>query len=935
MRYSYRLDGLGCAHCASVIEREVQGWQDVKSANLDLMTNKLVIESDTDAQVMTERVKECVYRVESKVKVVPLAGAVAPKPVATPAPVHNGACDCGHDHHDHAHTHDGACDCGHDHHDHAHTHDGACDCGHDHHDHAHTHDGACGCAHDHHDHAHTHDGACDCGHDHHDHAHAHDGACDCGHDHHDHAHTHDGACDCGHDHHNHTHDGACDCGHDHHDHKQNHAAAASGKAAPIVGGQQYVLDGLSCAHCASVIEHEIQSWSDIKAANLDLMKNVLTIDTDVAPDVMFERVREAVAKVESGVRVSPKQADAPTKTNEKVGWFAMLMESARGESLRFVGALATLVVALFLPEGPVATACFILSYLIVGLPVLRQALRGAMGGFVFNEQMLMGVASLGAMLVGEFAEGVAVMLFYTLGEMLQEVAVNRSKRSIASLLDLRPDTVRLQTANGWEAVAPEAVAIGSLIQVQPGERIALDGTVVNGSAQLDTSAITGESRPFDVAEGDSVQSGAVNTDGVLIIRVEKVYSDSTLARILSLVEDASARKAPAEKFISRFARYYTPVVVGLALLVGVVPPLLGMGDWQTWIYRGLVFLVVSCPCALVISVPLTYFAGIGGASRQHILVKGSQYLESLAQVKQVAFDKTGTLTEGAFHVAEVQPKADLSKEDILKLAASLEQYAAHPLAEAIVKAAPGTPTAVDDYHNIAGQGIRAEMGGKTYYIGNPRLMEANGIAVDDKHLPVGTTVLLADEKRLLGIIILEDTPKEGVREAMDELRRLGVTKTAILSGDRTEVVQQLANRLHMSDVHGELLPADKIDCVETMMNTGDGTLAFVGDGINDAPVLARADVGIAMGGVGSDAAIEAADVVLMSDHPRDVVKAIKVARKTRRISLQNVIGALAFKALLLVLATVGMANMWMAVFADVGVAIICVINAMRAMGNVK
>ncbi len=841
MRYSYRLDGLSCVHCASVIEREVQGWQDVKSANLDLMTNKLVIESDTDAQVMTERVKECIYRVESKVKVVPLAGAVAPKPVATPAPVHNGACDCGHDHHDHAHTHDGACDCGHDHHGHAH-------------------------------------------------------------------------------------DGACDCGHDHHDHDQNHAAAASGKAAPIVGGQQYVLDGLSCAHCASVIEHEIQSWSDIKAANLDLMKNVLTIDTDVAPDVMFERVREAVAKVESGVRVSPKQADAPTKTNEKVGWFAMLMESARGESLRFVGALATLVVALFLPEGPVATACFILSYLIVGLPVLRQALRGAMGGFVFNEQMLMGVASLGAMLVGEFAEGVAVMLFYTLGEMLQEVAVNRSKRSIASLLDLRPDTVRLQTANGWEAVAPEAVAIGSLIQVQPGERIALDGTVVNGSAQLDTSAITGESRPFDVAEGDSVQSGAVNTDGVLIIRVEKVYSDSTLARILSLVEDASARKAPAEKFISRFARYYTPVVVGLALLVGVVPPLLGMGDWQTWIYRGLVFLVVSCPCALVISVPLTYFAGIGGASRQHILVKGSQYLESLAQVKQVAFDKTGTLTEGAFHVAEVQPKADLSKEDILKLAASLEQYAAHPLAEAIVKAAPGTPTAVDDYHNIAGQGIRAEMGGKTYYIGNPRLMEANGIAVDDKHLPVGTTVLLADEKRLLGIIILEDTPKEGVREAMDELRRLGVTKTAILSGDRTEVVQQLANRLHMSDVHGELLPADKIDCVETMMNTGDGTLAFVGDGINDAPVLARADVGIA---------IEAADVVLMSDHPRDVVKAIKVARKTRRISLQNVIGALAFKALLLVLATVGMANMWMAVFADVGVAIICVINAMRAMGNVK
>ena len=900
MRYSYRLDGLSCAHCASVIEREVQSWKEVKSANLDLMTNKLVVETDTEAQAFTERLKECVYRIESKVKVVPLAGAAAPKrpPVS--------ACDCGHEHHDH--THEGACDCGHEHHDHAH--EGACDCGHEHHDHAHG-------------------DACDCGHEHHDHAHG--DACDCGHDHHDHAHG--DACDCGHEHHDHAHGGACDCGHEHHDHAQEEGP--SKKVAAISGGQQYVLEGLSCAHCASVIEHEVQSWKDVKAANLDLMKNTLTIDTDVSEEAMFARVRDTVARVESGVSVSPKRADAPATKTEKSGWFAMLMESARGESLRFVGALATLIVALLLPEGIPATACFILSYLIVGLPVLRGAVRGAMGGFVFNEQMLMGVASLGAMLVGEFAEGVAVMLFYTLGEMLQEVAVNRSKRSIASLLDLRPDTVRVQTKQGWEEVAPEEVAVGTLIQVQPGERIALDGTVVSGSAQLDTAAITGESRPFDVAEGDSVQSGAVNTDGVLVIRVEKVYSDSTLARILSLVEDASARKAPAEKFISRFARYYTPVVVGMALLVGVVPPLLGMGDWQTWIYRGLVFLVVSCPCALVISVPLTYFAGIGGASRQHILVKGSQYLDSLAQVKQVAFDKTGTLTKGAFHVAEVKATANLSKDEILQLAASLEQYAAHPLAEAIVKAAPSSLVKVDDYHNIAGQGISAELNGKTYYIGNPRLMAANGILVDTKALPVGTTVLLADEKKLLGIIILEDTPKEGVREAMDELRQLGVAKTAILSGDRTEVVQQLAERLHMSDVHGNLLPTDKIDCVEAMMNTGDGTLAFVGDGINDAPVLARADVGIAMGGVGSDAAIEAADVVLMSDHPRDVVKAIKVARKTRRISMQNVIGALAFKALLLVLATIGLANMWMAVFADVGVAIICVINAMRAMGYVK
>lgn len=873
MRYSYRLDGLSCAHCASVIEREVQGWQDVKSANLDLMSNKLVVDTDTDAQAFTEKVKDCVYRIESKVKVVPLAGATVAK---APQDVHA---------HDHAHGE-------------------GCDCGHDHHAH---------------DHDHAHGDGCDCGHDHHAH---------------DHDHAHGDGCDCGHDHHAHdpAHGDRCDCGHDHHAHDHAHEAAAT---VPVVGGQQYVLEGLTCAHCASVIEHEIQGWADVDAATLDLMKNTLTVSTKVTPDAMFERIKTCVASVESGVTVLPKaQAQADTAAADKKGVLAYL-KNVRSEAVRFAAAFAVLVAAVLLPEGSASTAAFVLSYLIVGLPVLRQAVRAAVGGFIFNEQMLMGVASLGAMAVGEYAEGVAVMLFYTLGELLQEIAVNRSKRSIASLLDLRPDTVRVQTEHGWTEVAPEEVAVGALIQVQPGERIALDGTVVNGSAQLDTAAVTGESRPFDVTAGDAVQSGAVNTDGVLIIRVEKVYGESTLARILSLVEDASARKAPAEKFISRFARYYTPIVVGLAVLVGVVPPLLGMGDWHTWIYRGLVFLVVSCPCALVISVPLTYFAGIGGASRQHILVKGSQYLESLAQVKQVAFDKTGTLTEGTFHVADVQTKADLSAEDVLKLAASLEQYAAHPLAEAIVKAAPGTPTPVQDYRNIAGQGISADIDGKTYYIGNPRLMAANGILLDAKALPVGTTVLLADDKRLLGIIILEDTPKEGVREAMDALQALGVQKTAILSGDRTEVVQQLAQQLHMSDVHGNLLPADKIDCVEAMIQSGDGMVAFVGDGINDAPVLARADVGIAMGGVGSDAAIEAADVVLMSDHPRDVVKAIKVARKTRRISKQNVIGALAFKALLLVLATVGLANMWMAVFADVGVAIICVINAMRAMGDVQ
>ncbi|MDO4281976.1 MAG: heavy metal translocating P-type ATPase, partial [Peptococcaceae bacterium] len=763
--------------------------------------------------------------------------------------------------------------------------------------------------------------------------HQHDGdSCGCGHDHEHEHHHHDGdSCGCGHDHEHHHHDGDC-CDHDH-----DHAAAAQTSHHPLLKAgskdvQQYELKGLTCAHCAATIEHEVQGWSDVNDASLDLMKGTLTIASPTAADEMFQRVTKCVNSVESGVTVLKKALNAPrTAAKAPKGGLASLWDTSRREVIEFALAAIVMIIAKFVPDGPVQSACYVISYLIVGLPVLKQAFKAAAGGFIFNEQMLMGVASLGAMAVGQYAEGVAVMLFYTLGELLQELAVNRSKHSIASLIDMRPDSVRVQTQNGWQEMAPEEVGVGAMIQVQPGERIALDGVVVTGSARLDTSAVTGESRPFDVAAGDTVQSGSVNEDGVLVIRVAKAYGDSTLSRILSLVEDASARKAPTERFITRFARYYTPIVVALAVLVAIIPPLAIGGDWSTWIYRGLVFLVVSCPCALVISVPLTYFAGIGGASRQHILVKGSQYLETLAKIKQVAFDKTGTLTRGDFSVAQVINTAELDSDKVLHLAASLEQYAAHPLAEGILKAVNKDVDPVDNYHNIAGQGVSADINGETYYLGNLRLMKDKGIAVDESKIPVGTTVLLADSHKLLGIILMEDTPKEGVREAMKALRQLGVEKTVILSGDTPEVAQRLANELHMDEVHGGLLPADKIDCVEKMMQAQGGNLAFVGDGVNDAPVLARADVGIAMGGVGSDAAIEAADVVLMSDHPKDVVKAIRVARKTRAIAIENVVGALALKGVLMILAAIGLANMWMAVFADVGVCIICVFNAMRAM----
>lgn len=711
------------------------------------------------------------------------------------------------------------------------------------------------------------------------------------------------------------------------------------QATTDVSGQpkmyQYILEGLTCAHCAGLIEQEIQQWEDVTDATLDLMSTTLTVTSAEQPKVLFERITACVTRIEDGVKVYPKNKSKQVTAEKKPEDVSIksFLEGDKGEWLHFGVAFVFFAIGMTKLLGGIGSVgTLLISYLIVGVPVIIQAVKTARGGFIFNENLLMAVASLGAWLIGEHAEGVAVMLFYTLGELLQDMAVARSKRSIASLLDLRPDVVRLQTPDGWQEVAPEAVAVGGLMQVQPGERLALDGVVVEGSASLDTSAVTGESRPFDVGVGDTVQGGSVNNDGVLIVRVIKDYADSTLARILSLVEEAGARKAQTEKFISRFARYYTPAVVGLAALVAVLPPLFTTASWATWLYRGLVFLVVSCPCALVISVPLTYFAGIGGASRQHILVKGSQYLETLADVTAVAFDKTGTLTQGTFSVVDVIPIANWTKEDIIQVAAVLEQYAGHPLGKAIVQAAGGVLEApVTSYKNIAGEGVSAEIEGETYYIGNLRLMKNHGIVVDEGRLPIGTTVLLANSEQLLGILLLEDFEKQGVKQVVAEMHQLGIQKVAMLSGDTPEVAEHMANKLGLDEVFGGLLPEDKIHCVEKMMTATDGKIAFVGDGINDAPVLARADVGLAMGGVGSDAAIEAADVVLMSDHPADVVKAVKIAKKTRLIALQNIVGALFFKAFLLALAVFGMANMWMAVFADVGVAILAILNALRAM----
>ncbi len=797
MLQKYTLKGLHCAHCGAKIEQEVQKWTTVEHAMLNLTTNTIFIETNTDEKTMQQQLQALVEKIEPGVEV------VSPKVEGVSA-----AHSC-------------------------------------------------------------------------------------------------------------TEGASCHC----------HKEAAN---------HQFILEGLQCAHCASLIEEEIKSWQDVSEVSLNLVTTTLALTSATQKEVLLARIRDCVSSIEPGVTVCEKNGSqkqkVQTPSTKKLA-LPSLFEGQTQQWLPFGIAFALFVLGLVGVLGVWGSiGALLLSYLIVGLPVIDKAFKSARGGFIFNENLLMTVASLGAWAIGERAEGVAVMLFYTLGELLQEMAVARSKRSIASLLDLRPEKVRLQKDDGFVEVAPEMAEVGQIMQVQPGERLALDGVVVEGSASLDTSAVTGESRPFDVGVGDEVKGGSVNKDGVLLIRVSKVYQDSTLARILSLVEEAGARKAHTEKFISRFAHYYTPVVVGLALLVAVVPPIFTDGSWSTWFYRGLVFLVVSCPCALVLSVPLTYFAGIGGASRQHILVKGSQYLETLADVTDIAFDKTGTLTQGEFSVVDVVSMANWSKDDVIQVAAMLEQYASHPIGKAIVRAAGDVLDApVADYKNIAGEGVVAMIEGEAYYLGNARLLKNHDIVFDEALVPEGTVVLLANSQQLLGMILLEDSEKPGVSEAIRGLHALGIEKVTILSGDTPVVAEKIAHKLGMDGAVGGLLPEDKLQCLEEMMEVGKGTIAFVGDGINDAPVLARADVGIAMGGVGSDAAIEAADVVLMSDHPADVVKAVKMAKKTRHIALENIVGALFFKVLLLTLAVFGMVNMWLAVFADVGVAILAVLNALRAM----
>ena len=598
------------------------------------------------------------------------------------------------------------------------------------------------------------------------------------------------------------------------------------------------------------------------------------------------------------------------------------------------------VIGLLVPfsNGWITKGIYIGAYLIVGLEIIIKAIKNIFKGEVFDEHFLMAVATIGAFAIGEFPEAVAVMLFYQIGELFQDYAVDKSKESITNLMDIRPDVAVVKRNGKLETLKPETVKIGEEIVVKPGEKIPLDGTIIDGSSMLDTSALTGESVPRSAKIGEKVLSGCINQSGVLTIKVEKEFGESTVSKILDLVENASNKKSKSENFITKFAKIYTPIVVGIAILLAIIPPfLLKWGSFSEWLERALTFLVVSCPCALVISIPLGFFGGIGGASRKGVLIKGSNYLELLSKTDIFVFDKTGTLTEGVFEVQKINP-VDISEEELLKIAAYAESYSNHPISASIKKAYQKeiNQEIIEKTEEISGKGIISQIENKTVVIGNNKIMQEKGIEYKECN-DIGTILYVAINNKFEGSIVIADKIKEDAKQTIQGLKRNNVSKTVMLTGDKKEIAEKVAKQIEIDEVYADLLPDQKVEKVEELMKqkTEKGKLAFVGDGINDAPVLAISDIGIAMGGLGSDAAIEAADIVIMNDKPSKILEAIKISNKTMRIVKQNIIFAISVKILVLILGACGIATMWEAVFADVGVSFIAILNSLRALGIKK
>lgn len=699
--------------------------------------------------------------------------------------------------------------------------------------------------------------------------------------------------------------------------------------------KEFILDGLGWANCAAKIEKESSNLAGVRSVSVDFISQKLNIEIDnpSKQNIIIDKVKEIVRKIEPDVNVKVlEDKDKVLKSrNEEVE-----EESNKGEIIRLaVGAVIFAIATAMKLSNTVELILYLISYVIVGGEVVLRALKNISRGQVFDENFLMGIATIGAFSIGQYPEGVAVMLFYQIGEFFQDMAVNRSRKSISALMDIRPDFANLKIGDDIRKVSPEEVNIGDIILVKPGEKVPLDGKVIEGSSMVDTSALTGESIPREVGVEDTILGGVINKNGLLTIEVEKEFGDSTIAKILDLVQNASSKKAPTENFITKFARYYTPAVVFAALALAVIPPLVIDGaTFSQWLYRALAFLVVSCPCALVISIPLSFFGGIGGASKNGILIKGGNYLEALNNVEVVVFDKTGTLTKGVFKVTEVNPQNNISKDELMGFAAYAESYSNHPIATSILHAYGKeiVKDSVENYEEISGHGIKVVALGKEVLAGNYKLMNKENIPYEQVET-IGTVVHVAVDKEYAGYIVISDEVKEDSAKAIKTLKTLGVKKTVMLTGDNKTVGIKIAEQLGLDEVHAELLPDEKVEKLELLDKEKSlkGKLIFVGDGINDAPVLARADIGIAMGGVGSDAAIEAADVVIMTDEPSKIALAIKIAKKTRIIVMQNIVFALGVKLILLVLVALGLGTMWEAVFGDVGVALLAVLNAMRAM----
>ena len=686
--------------------------------------------------------------------------------------------------------------------------------------------------------------------------------------------------------------------------------------------KSYRLEGLDCANCAMKIEKGVQQIDGVKEATVNFTSGKLTID--VAEDrlaTVEQETKKVVRELEPDVKVTEIDKEKVSEHGN---------EKERNTLIRILFSLAGIAVLLLFDfNEPIRLIGYLLIYLLIGYDVVKKAVMNIVKGQIFDENFLMSVATIGAMLIGEYPEAVAVMLFYQIGEYFQGLAVNHSRKSIRELMAIRPETAHIQTEEGLMTVNPEDVQIGQYVLVKPGERVPLDGTIIEGESLVDTSALTGESVPKSVYVGETVLSGFINKNKPFLVQVEKSYENSTISKLLELVENASSKKAPAENFITKFARYYTPVVVGLAVLLAVLPPLVVSGAaFSEWIYRALTFLVISCPCALVISVPLSFFGGIGGASKIGVLVKGSNYLELLAQTETVVFDKTGTLTKGDFSIQTIDTKIDPKK--FMQYIASAEQFSTHPIAQSVLEGYAGPLLPTTNIQEFAGEGILAEVDGKQVLAGNHKLMERFEISFPLSQ-EIGTLLYLAIDQSYSGYLVIADTLKEDAVDALVQLKQAGVKNTVMLTGDSKKIADHIGKQVGVDKIYSELLPEDKVQRLEEILQRNNKKTAFVGDGINDAPVLARADVGIAMGGLGSDAAIEAADVVIMNDQPSKIAEAIHLAKKTLKIVKQNIVFAIGIKILVLALGAFGFASMGDAVFADVGVTVLAVLNAMRSL----